>query len=212
MHILKSNYFICTSALIVGYGLHLFNGKAIELSRQHLGISADFFEGLKEEEYRKKHIETLAQKAPTYLSRQAYVRQEAIAQCGKGLLIVLIEEIGFRYYLQKRLLPPLIKCMTLKFVKPLSMGISAVCFSTSHLWNKHFCSQSQKNAVLINTLLLGLFSSLSSEIGGLQASIALHVGFNARSWKLTYYDCKSALLHKTDPTKCKSPNNRNQPK
>ena len=189
MHILKSNYFICTSALIAGYGLHFFNEKVMELSRQNLGISADFFEGLKEEDYRQKHIDALAQKAPKYLSRNTYLRQEAASQCLKELFVLLVEEIGFRYYLQKRLLPSLLNRVAPKFAKPLAISISTVCFSASHLWNKNFSSQAQKNELLINTLLLGFFASLSSLKGGLQSSIALHIGFNARSWKLTYYDC-----------------------
>ena len=189
MHILKSNYFIFTSALIGGYGLHFLSGKAVEFSRQKLGVSADFFEELKEEDYRQKHIDVLAQKAPKYLSRNTYLRQEAASQCLKGVFVLLIEELVFRYYLQKRLLPSLLNRITSKFVKPLAISISTVCFSTSHLWNKNFSSQAQKNALLINTLLLGFFASLSSQKGGLQASIALHIGFNARSWKLTYYDC-----------------------
>lgn len=189
MNILKSNYFIFTSALIGGYGLHLFNGKVIEVSRQNLGFSADFFNGLKEADYRQKHIDALAQKAPKHLSRKTYLREKAASQCLEELIFLVIEEIGFRYYLQKRLLPSLVNRVIPKFTKPVTLIISAVAFSSCHLLNKSLSSQAQKNAVLINTLLLGFFTSLSSQMGGIQVSIALHMGFNARSWKLTYYDC-----------------------
>ena len=186
MNIIKTNYFIYPTAFISGYALHFLNGKIIELARQNLGIHADFFKGLKEEDYRRKHLEELAQKAPAHLSCDTYLRQMFFSQGLKTIFFAIIEEVGFRYYLQKHLLPPLLNRVCPKFTKSAALIISIFSFSFFHFLNEN-TSKAQKNATFINTTLLGLVASTTSQWKGLSTSIALHMGFNTRSWKLSYY-------------------------
>jgi len=187
MALITKNNFICPSAFLAGYALHYFNGKIIELAREKLHINADLYQGLPEEEYRQTYMEQLIADTPPATSVSAYVKTQSFYKFVSMLAFAVIEEAAFRYYLQKRLLPPLLERIVPGFTKQSAVVISTLSFSLAHLFNEG-ASKPQKNALLIHTSILGLIAAIASEKLSLQAAIALHVGYNFRSWKRTYFD------------------------
>ena len=189
MALITKNNFICPGAFLAGYALHYFNGKIIELAREKLHINADLYQGLPEEEYRQKYMDQLIADTPPATSVNAYVKTQSFNKFVSMIAFAVLEEAAFRYcyYLQKKILPPLLERIVPGFTKQSAVVISTFSFSLAHLFNDN-TSKPQKNALLIHTSILGLIATIASEKLSLQAAIALHVGYNFRSWKRTYFD------------------------
>lgn len=178
---LSNNYFIYPGIFATGYALHALNGSIIDFSRETLGCDVDLYKGLPEHEYRQRFIEERLDQTPPGASRSAFLKTVILSELVRHIFYAIAEEVLLRTLLQKRFLPPL------KFSKPTIVVISTLAFSFGHLLNKNQ-SRAQKKAILIHTSILGLISAIACEKISTKASIAIHVGYNLRAWKLTYMD------------------------
>lgn len=186
MTVLVKDYFIFPTAFSAGYALHYLNGQLLEHTRDY--THADLYQGIPENTYRQRFMEQLARNAPPGSSIPAYVKTQALYNLIKMMSFAILEEIAFRHILQRRFLPSLIERITTRGIIPLAVTLSATTFSLLHLGNKEAQDPSQRKALVIHTLILGLIAGMSREKFSLQAAIALHLGYNARAWKCTYYN------------------------
>lgn len=186
MTVLSNNYFIYSGLFVSGYTLHALNGKIIDFSRETLGCDVDLYKGLPEHEYRQRFIEERLDQTPPGASRSAFLKTVILSELVRHVSYAVAEEILLRTLLQKRFLTPL------KLSKPTIVVISTLAFSFAHLLNKNQ-TRAQKKAILIHTSILGLFSAIACEKFSTKASIAIHVGYNLRAWKLTYLDTAPEL-------------------